>query len=70
MGIDEYKENLTEFRGKYLGSIKILKKEEDKKDKEREQAIKYMVKVKPPSQPYIENIPTLTLIKGALHSCG
>jgi hypothetical protein len=40
---DKYKENLAEFQGKEIGSIKILKKEEDKKDKELEKAIKNVV---------------------------
>jgi hypothetical protein len=35
---DGYKENLVKFQGKELGSIQILKKE-DNKDKEREESI-------------------------------
>jgi hypothetical protein len=39
----EYKEKLAKFQGKEPGSIKILKKEEDKWDKGHEEAIKYAV---------------------------
>jgi len=61
---NEYKENLLEFQGKEPRSIKILKKEEDKKDKEREQYIKDMVKETPPSKPCIENIPYINFSEG------
>jgi hypothetical protein len=64
--MDKYKEKLAEFQGKEPGSIKILKKDEAKKDKEREQAIKDMVKEEPPSQPYIENIPYINFSEGSL----
>jgi hypothetical protein len=63
---NKYKENISQYHGKYPGSINILKKEEYKKDKEREQAIKYMVKEKLPSQPYIENIPYVNFNEGSL----
>jgi len=59
--IDEYKEKLEISQGKDLGSIKILKKDED-----REQAIKDMVKDGPPSQPYIQNIPYVNFNEGIL----
>jgi hypothetical protein len=36
------------------------------KDKEREHNIKDMVKVEPPSQPYIENIPDIKFREGSL----
>jgi hypothetical protein len=49
---EKYKEKLVEYQGKDPGSIKILKK-----DEEREKAIKNMVKEGPPIQPYIDDIP-------------
>jgi hypothetical protein len=51
--INEYKQKLAKFQGKDSGFIKILKKEEDKRDKEREKVIKDMVNAEPPSLPYI-----------------
>jgi hypothetical protein len=58
---DKYKEDLAKYQGKDPGSIEILKK-----DEEREKAIKDMVKEKPPSQPYIEDIPYVNFTKGKL----
>jgi hypothetical protein len=63
---NKYKEKLAKFQGKELGSIEILKKDEAMKDKEREQAIKDMVKEEPPSQPYIENILYINFSEGSL----
>jgi hypothetical protein len=63
---NEYKENLAKFQGKESGSIKILKKEEDKRDKEHEKVIKDMVNAEPPSYPYIENIPYINFSEGSL----
>jgi hypothetical protein len=43
-----------------------LKKEEDKRDKERERDIKDTVNAKPPLYPYIENIPYINYNEGSL----
>jgi hypothetical protein len=51
--IYEYKEKLAKYHGKEPGSIQILKKE----DEEREETIKRVVNIEPPSYPYIEHIP-------------
>jgi hypothetical protein len=66
MKTNKYKEKLAEYQGKDPRSIKILKKYEDKKDKEREEIIKDMVKVGPPTQPYIEDIPYVEFDEGSL----
>jgi hypothetical protein len=62
---NEYKEKLVKFQGKEPGSIQILKKE-DKKNKEREKAIRNAVNTGPPSYPYIENIPYINYSEGSL----
>jgi hypothetical protein len=49
-----------------LGTIKILKKDEDKRSVEREQIIKNMVKAQPPEQPYIENLSYVYFDEGIL----
>jgi hypothetical protein len=59
---DEYKEKISKFQGKELGSIQILKKE----DKECEEAIKKVVNAKPPSYPYIDNMPYINYSEGIL----
>jgi hypothetical protein len=59
---DKYKENIVKFQGK-LGSIQILKKE-DNKDKEREEDIRN--DTRPPSYPYIGNIPYINYSEGSL----
>jgi hypothetical protein len=41
--IDKYKEKLAEYQGKDPRSIKILNKDEGKKDQENERAIKHVV---------------------------
>jgi hypothetical protein len=63
---DEYEEKLTKFEGKEPRSIKILNKEEDKGDKERNKAIKDTINAKPPSYSYIENIPYINYSEGIL----
>jgi len=62
---NEYKENLAKFQGKEPGSIHILKKE-DKENKECEKAIKDPINTKPPSYPYIEDIPYINYNEGSL----
>ena len=47
----EYKKKLAKFQGKEPGSIKMSKKEEDKRDKECEKAIKDAINEKTPSFP-------------------
>ena len=59
---DEYKEKLAKYQGKELGSIQILKKE----DEECEEAIKRMVNTEPASYPYIENIPYINFSEGSI----
>ena len=41
--MNEYKDKLAKFQGKELGDIKILKKEEDKENKERDKSIKDVI---------------------------
>jgi hypothetical protein len=43
-----------------------LKKDEDKRGKERERVIKDIVNTKPPSYPYNENIPYINFSEGSL----
>jgi hypothetical protein len=59
---DEYKEKLAKYHGKESGSIHILKKE----DEEREKTIKGMFNTEPPSYPYIESIPCINFNEGSL----
>jgi hypothetical protein len=63
---NEYKEKLVKYQGKDPRSIKILKKDEGKKDQEQEQAIKNIVKEDPPTQPYIEDVPHFEFGEGSL----
>jgi hypothetical protein len=63
---DKYKEKLANSKEKNQDPSRYSRKNEDKKDKEREQAIKDMVKEEPPSQPYIENIPYINFSEGSL----
>jgi hypothetical protein len=60
--MNEYKEKLVKFQGKEPGSIKILKKE----DQEREKDIKDVVNMEPPSYPYIKDIPYINYNEGSL----
>jgi hypothetical protein len=62
---NEYKGKLVKFQGKELVSIQKLKKE-DNKDKEHEEAIKNAVNTRPPSYPYIENIPYINYSEGSI----
>jgi hypothetical protein len=63
---DKYKENIAKIQGKEPVSIEILNKEENRRDKECEKAIKDAVNVEPPSYPYIENIPYINYTEGSL----
>jgi hypothetical protein len=58
---NKYKEKLAEYQGKDPRSVKILKK-----DKEQERSIKDMVKVGPPTQPYIEDMPYVEFDEGTI----
>jgi hypothetical protein len=59
---NEYKEKLAKLYGKEPRSIQILKKE----DKEHEEAIKREFNAKPPSYPYIDNIPYINYSEGSI----
>jgi hypothetical protein len=61
---DKYKEKLAKYQGK--DPIKILNKDEGKKDQERKQAIKHIVEADPPTQPYIEDLPYVEFDEGSL----
>jgi Ni,Fe-hydrogenase maturation factor len=68
--MDNYIEKLVEFQGKEPGSIKILKKDEVIKDKEREKLSNIWSRNNHLHSLTLRTYLTLTSVKGALHSCG